>query len=311
MSTSRIIVIGSINTDLVIRGPRLPAPGETVLGGEFYRAAGGKGANQAVAAARASAEPITFIGAVGDDAFGHEALEALAAENLDLRLLKTIAGRPSGVALILVDHQGENSISVASGANADLSHEDVDAVPDEVFTTADVLLTCLESPLETVGRALLRAKQAATTTILNPAPAVAETCRSGLLPLVDVITPNAGEAAALTGIDTADRSGAVAAARQLQRLGCPACVITLGSRGCLVVQEEATWLEGLSAKPVDSTAAGDAFNGALAVALSEGRSLVEAARWANRAGAIAVTRDGAQPSLPSRAEIEAFGATAG
>jgi len=306
MSTSRIIVIGSINTDLVIRGPRLPAPGETVLGGEFYRAAGGKGANQAVAAARASAEPITFIGAVGDDAFGHEALEAFAAENLDLRFLKTITGRPSGVALILVDHRGENSISVASGANADLSHEDIDAVPDEVFATADVLLTCLESPLETVGRALLRAKQAAMTTILNPAPAAAEICRSGMLPLVDVITPNAGEAAALTGIDTADRSGAIAAARQLQQLGCPACVITLGSRGCLVVQEEATRLEGLSAKPVDSTAAGDAFNGALAVALSEGRSLVEAARWANRAGAIAVTRAGAQPSLPSRAEIEAF-----
>jgi len=151
MSHSRIVVLGSVNTDLVIRGSRLPVPGETVLGGRFYRAQGGKGANQAVAAARAAGEPVTLVAAVGDDAFGREALDNFANENLDCRLLKTVPDQPSGVALILVDAEGENLISVASGANAHLTPGDVDAVPDEVFEAASVFLTCLESPLETVA----------------------------------------------------------------------------------------------------------------------------------------------------------------
>ena len=306
MPASRIIVLGSVNTDLVIRGPRLPVPGETVLGGEFYRAHGGKGANQAVAAARALARPVTFIGAVGDDGFGREALAHFAGENLDTRYLITIPNRPSGVALILVDRHGENSISVASGANLDLAPDDVDAVPDEVFDAAKIFLTCLESPLETVARGLSRARRAGLLTILNPAPADKEICRNGLLPLVDVITPNEGEAAELAGIETTERPGAIAAARKLQQLGCRRCVITLGASGCVIVDEQETWLEGCSVRAVDTTAAGDAFNGALAVALAEGRTLLEAARWANRAAAIAVTRGGAQPSLPTRAEIESF-----
>jgi len=307
MSTSKIIVLGSVNTDLVIRGPRLPAPGETVLGGEFYRAHGGKGANQAVAAARAFADPVTFIGAVGDDAFGREALAHFARENLDCRYLKTVPGEASGVALILVDRQGENLISVASGANLHVTPEDVDAVSEETFRNARVFLTCLESPLESVARGLSRARRSGLLTILNPAPADDAVCRNGTLALVDVITPNEGEAAALTGIDFDDRPGAVAAARRLQEMGCRSCVITLGARGCLVVEETDTWVEGRSVQAVDTTAAGDAFNGALAVALSEGRTLVEAAHWANRAAAVAVTRPGAQPSLPGRKEIDSFG----
>jgi len=305
MPGSSIIVLGSINTDLVIRGPRLPAPGETVLGGEFYQAHGGKGANQAVAAARASAKPVTFIGAVGDDGFGRQALAHFAGENLDLRYLKTVPGSPTGVALILVDRQGENSISVASGANTELTPDDVDAVPDDVFSDAKVFLTCLESPMETVARGLSRAKEAGLLTILNPAPADEAICRGGVLPLVDVITPNEGETAVLTGIEIAGQAGALAA-RKLQALGCRRCVITLGAGGCLIVDRQETRLEGCAVEAVDTTAAGDAFNGALAVALSEGRTLLEAARWANRAAAIAVTRPGAQPSLAGRAEIESF-----
>ena len=306
MSHAKIIVLGSVNTDLVIRGPRLPGPGETVLGGEFYRAHGGKGANQAVAAARASSDPVAFIGAVGDDAFGREALAHFERENLDCRYVKTVPDQPSGVALILVDRRGENSISVASGANLSVTPADVDAVPDEVFRAARVFLACLESPLEAVARGLARAKQAGLLTILNPAPAAAEICREELLSLVDVITPNEGEAAMLAGLEAGERSTAVAvaAARRLQQLGCRRCVVTLGPCGCIVVEEDVTPVEGCRVEAVDATAAGDAFNGALAVAVSEGRTLVEAARWANRAAAIAVTRPGAQPSLPVRAEID-------
>jgi len=306
MPDSRIIVLGSVNTDLVIRGPRLPVPGETVLGGRFYQAQGGKGANQAVAAARVASDPVTFIGAVGDDVFGREVRAQFTRENLDCRYLKTVSNRPSGVALILVDVKGENAISVASGANAELSAEDVDAVSEEVFLDASVFLTCLELPLETVGRGLSRAKEAGLLTILNPAPATEEICRGDLLRLVDLITPNEGEAAALANINTDKEAGLVAAACRLRELGCGGCIITLGGRGCLVVGENVIWEPGCDVQPLDTTAAGDAFNGVLAVGLSEGRSWVEAARWANRAAAISVTRPGAQPSLPTRAEIEAF-----
>lgn len=306
MAAARIVVLGSVNIDLVIRTARLPRPGETVLGGQFYQAHGGKGANQAVAAARAAREPVVLIAAVGDDAFGRHALEQFARENLDARYIKVVRDQPSGVALILVDHAGENLISVASGANAHLTPDDVDAVPDAVFSQAKVFVTCLETPLPTVARGLARAKQAGLLTILNPAPADQRVCRSGILELVDVITPNEGEAAALTGLEIADGPEAVAAARKLQQMGCRRVVVTLGARGCLVVDEAMTWQPAYRVQAMDATAAGDAFNGALAVALSEGRSLIEAVGWASGAAAIAVTRPGAQPSLPTRAEIEAF-----
>ncbi|HEY3966618.1 MAG TPA: ribokinase [Planctomycetaceae bacterium] len=306
---SSIIVVGSINTDLVVRGVRLPAPGETVIGGEFYQSAGGKGANQAVVAARAANESVTFIGAVGDDNHGREALAGFQAENLICDFLKVVPGAASGVALILVDEAGQNLISVASGANAHLTPDDIDAIPDEVFRGAKVFLTCLETPLSTVAHGLKRAKQAGLVAVLNPAPASRDIIEAGLLSFVDILTPNAGEAALLAGLsmgeeDAGHESNALLAARALQQMGCKHVIVTLGAGGCLVVEERSQRIAGRAVQAVDATAAGDAFNGALAVALAEGRSLVEAARWANAAAAISVTRLGAQPSLPHRAEID-------
>ncbi len=300
MSSSSIIVLGSVNTDLVIRAPRIPAPGETVLGGEYFQAPGGKGANQAVAAARAARKAVTFVAAVGDDDFGRAAIENFSRENLDDRHILSIANQPSGVALIFVDHRGENAISVASGANLHLTPADVDALPEELFAAADVFLSCLESPVETVVRGLRRARAAGLVTILNPAPALSEIAVSEILSLVDVLTPNAGEAEMLSG-----RESAADAAVYLRRLGCGSVVTTLGAGGCLVSGETEVHIPGRRVTAVDTTAAGDAFNGALAVALSEGKPLPEAARWATVAASIAVTRAGAQPSLPGRVEIEA------
>lgn len=304
MGKPRVVVLGSVNVDLVVRGQRLPQPGETVLGGEFYQAAGGKGANQAVAAARAALNPVTFLAAVGDDDYGRQALENFRREALVVDYVKTVAGQPTGVALILVDALGENLISVASGANLSFTPADIDALPDDVFSPEGVFLCCLESPLETVARGLQRAKRAGMLTILNPAPA--NIAALDFAAFVDVVTPNEGEAAAIAGSSDEKDVDPAAAAAQLQRRGFKSCVVTLGSHGCLVVEEQATPLSGHSVAAVDATGAGDAFNGALAVALSEGRSLVDAARWANAAGAIAVTRRGAQPSLPPRSEIDAF-----
>jgi ribokinase len=183
---------------------------------------------------------------------------------------------------------------------------DVDALPDEVFQGPGVFLTCLESPLETVRRGLQRAKRAGLLTVLNPAPANLAILQSGLAPWVDVLTPNEGEAAMLAGAASASSLDPAAAARRLQQLGFKRCVVTLGAQGCMTVEEEAVLAPGHAVSYIDATGAGDAFNGALAVALAEGRSLIEAARWANAAAAIAVTRLGAQPSLPRREEIDRF-----
>ncbi|MFN0052093.1 MAG: ribokinase [Planctomycetales bacterium] len=304
-SPATVIVIGSINTDLVIRGPRLPAPGETVIGGEFYQAAGGKGANQAVAAARAGRTPVTFLGAVGDDPLGREALAGLRAENLVCEFLKTVPGMASGVALILVDEGGQNLISVAPGANARLTPADVEAIPEETFRAAKVFLTCLESPLDTVASGLRRARRCGLLTILNPAPVPSQGLPNDLLALVDVLTPNASEAAQLAGLQPAGSPSLPATlALQLQSRGCRSVIVTLGDAGCLVADREVTAISARRVQAIDATAAGDAFNGALAVALSEGKSLISAAEWATAAAAISVTRRGAQPSLPTRAEIE-------
>lgn len=305
MTTSRVVVLGSVNVDLVIRGPRLPRPGETVLGGEFYQAAGGKGANQAVAAARAAREAVTFLACVGDDDYGRQMLANFRRESLVVDHIKTAPDKPTGVALIMVDERGENLISVASGANLSLKPEDIDALPASVFAGPGVFLACLESPLDTVLRGLKRAKQGGMTTVLNPAPADRALLESGFSRYVDVITPNEGEAALLAGMKIASGFDPKAAAAELQALGFAKCVMTLGAAGCLAVDGDATeFVSALAVKAIDATGAGDAFNGALAVALSEGLTLAEAARWANRAAAIAVTRLGAQPSLPTRAEVE-------
>ena len=308
VQTCALPILGSINTDLVIRSERLPAPGETVLGGEFYRAAGGKGANQAVAAARCSRDPVTFLAAVGDDSFGCESLDALRRENLDCRWIKVVEGQASGVALILVNERGQNLISVASGANSHLRPDDVRAVPHNVWQNARVFVACLESPLETVVAGLRRAKQCGLTTILNPAPASNEILFAVGLKLIDVLTPNEFEAALLTGSDVRSDDEAATASRQLQAAGCSRVILTRGERGCCVLDgEQIEHISALRVDAIDATAAGDVFNGALATALSEGRSLFEAARWATSAAAISVTRRGAQPSVPTRDEIETTG----
>jgi ribokinase len=310
MTARHLLVLGSINTDLVIRASRLPRPGETVLGGSFYEAPGGKGANQAVAAARAASNGgprVTFLAAIGDDAYGSAAHERLGSEGIDCRFLKVVAGQPSGVALILVDEHGENLIGVAPGANAHLLAADIDAVPQAVFAQAGVFLASLESPLPAVRRGLERAKAAGAVTIVNPAPALAEAAAADFLALVDVLTPNESEAALLAGRPLSGDDDLLGAAADWRSLGCRSTVFTLGSRGCMLVGDEARKIAGHAVQALDATAAGDAFSGALAVALGEGRPLADAARWANRAAALSVTRQGAQTSLPRREEIERFG----
>ncbi len=304
MAKSRVVVLGSVNVDLVVRGQRLPRPGETVLGGEFYQAAGGKGANQAVAAARLASEPPTLLAAVGDDEYGRQTQANFGRENLVVDYIKTAPKQPTGVALIMVDADGDNMISVASGANLCFTPDDIDALAGQVFAPGGVFLTCLESPPETVARGLQCAKRAGMLTVLNPAPANAAVAE--MAPWVDVLTPNEGEASSLAGFSEEFCFDAIASAQQLQRRGFKQCVVTLGPQGCLVAEEKVIAIPGHCVTAIDATGAGDAFNGALAVALAEGRTLVEAARWANCAAAIAVTRRGAQPSLPTRAEVEQF-----
>jgi ribokinase len=300
---TRVLVAGSANTDMVVRVPRIPRPGETVLGGAFGMAAGGKGANQAVAAARAGAR-VTFVARVGDDLFGRQALDGFARDGIETRFVRATPGAATGIALITVDERGENSISVASGANALLAAADIEAAA-EAFGAADIVLLQLESPLETVEAAARAAKERGVPVILNPAPA--RELGDGLLSLVTVLTPNEHEAKVLTGITVRDRRGAREAAGRLRARGLAIVVITLGERGVFVLSDAFDGhVPAFKVDPVDTTAAGDVFNGALAVALAERRPLPDALRFAQAAAAVSVTRPGAQPSAPTREEIEAL-----
>lgn len=299
----RIVVVGSSNTDLVVRAPTIPTPGETVLGSSFMTAAGGKGANQAVAAARLGAK-VTFVGRTGSDDFGDAALAALERETIDVRLVERDAEAPSGVAFIVVNDAGENAIAVAPGANGRLDEGQVDRSA-ETIRRADVLLLQLEIPLSVVRYAAGIAREAGTLVILNPAPAAP--LDSELLAAVDVLTPNQGEAGMLAGRPVGGLDEARAAARALRAAGPADVVVTLGANGALV--EGATdqaHLGGFRVEPVDTTAAGDAFSAALAVRLGRGESVITAARYATRVAAITVTRAGAQPSLPTAEEVERF-----
>lgn len=298
-----ILVVGSSNTDMIIRVPHIPGPGETILGGRFSMAQGGKGANQAIAAARAGGH-VTFVARVGDDVFGEQALRSFEADGIDARFVRRATGTPSGIALIDVDDRGENSISVASGANALLSIEDIE-MAGEAFAAAAIVLLQLESPIETVAAAVRKAAELGVPVILNPAPA--RPLDDGLLKLVNLLTPNEHEAERLTGIPVRDEADARQAARRLRRRGAVRVAVTLGERGVYASSNELEgYLPAFKVEPVDTTAAGDVFNGALAVALAEGMPLAEALRFAQAAAAISVTRPGAQPSAPTRAEIEAF-----
>ena len=301
---ARIVVVGSLNMDLVVGAPKIPAPGETVIGGDLQTFPGGKGANQAVAAARLGAQ-VAMVGRVGDDAFGAQLRQTLENDGVDLAYVQTTAVTPSGVALIVVDAAGQNSIVVASGANMRLTPADVEAAAPAI-RAADVLALQLESPLETVQRAAELARAHGVTVILNPAPA--RPLPPELLALVDVLIPNESETAALTGLPVTSVDELTAAADCLRAQGVGAVILTLGARGALLAAEGVT--RRFPAFPVDqvvdTTAAGDAFVGGLATAVAEKQPLDAAIAWGNAAGALAVARAGAQPSLPTRAAVEAL-----
>lgn len=306
MNKPPVLVIGSSNTDLIIKAARIPKPGETILGGEFVRAAGGKGANQAVAAARAGGA-VTFIARVGRDANGESALAGFAADGINVKHVIHDPTRPSGVALILVDQNGENSIAVASGANDKLSPADVRKAK-EAFRCAWVVLLQLETPLPTVVASAELAAAAGVRVVLNPAPA--HPLPAQLLKRIYLLTPNQSEAEMLTGVAVSNEATAARAADKLLARGVQNVIITMAVRGAFVAGKNLRQLmPGFEVEAVDATGAGDVFNGALVVALAEGRSLTEAARFASAAAAISVTRFGAQPSAPKRREIEAVLAT--
>jgi ribokinase len=299
---AKIVVVGSSNTDMVVQAERIPAPGETVLGGEFIMAAGGKGANQAVAAARLGAQ-VTLVARVGADVFGERAVAGFEREGIDTRHISVDPLAASGVALIFVDAEGENSIGVAPGANSRLSPEDVRSARGAI-EQADVLLLQLEIPMETVTCAAELAHQAGVRVILNPAPAPSDPLPADLLACVDIVTPNEGEAGVLADMPVTDLVSAAGAGMQLVSRGVGAVIVTMGEQGALLISSDLRQqVEGFRVHAVDSTAAGDAFNGGLAVALAEGRDLPEAVRFANGCGAVAATRLGAQPSLPTKAEV--------
>ena len=296
---SRILVIGSSNTDMTVKSGHLPVPGETVMGGKFIMGPGGKGANQAVAARRLGAD-VTFICKVGRDLFGDNAIEGYRKEGIDVSHIMR-SGEASGTALILVDGKGDNVISVAPGANADFTVADIDSVGD-VIRSSDFLILQLEIPSDCVARAARIGHEAGVTVILNPAP---------MCPLpgeifrdISLIIPNQTEISKLTGIEVTDGDSLAEAVRRIRESGVRDVIVTLGSKGALVAEGDTFVLvPALKVEAVDTTAAGDTFCGAICVGLSEGMTLVEAARFATRAAALTVQKIGAQSALPYRNEI--------
>ena len=300
-----ITIVGSANTDMIVRVPRLPAPGETILGGDFVTAGGGKGANQAIAARRLGAD-VAFVARLGRDALGDAALAAYESEGVRTERIVRDPAAPSGVALILVEAGGENVIAVAPGANGRLGVADVEAAA-ETIARSRVLVAQMEVPAETVFAALRIAREAGVRTILNPAPAPREPLPDEVLALVDVVNPNRGELARITGEAVSDTDSVVAAARKLLSRGVGAVVVTLGGEGALLVDADgATAVPAYRIDAVDAVGAGDAFTAGLAVALARGDQLAPAVRYANAVAALATTRFGAQPSLPTAADVAAF-----
>jgi ribokinase len=296
----KIIVIGSSNTDMVIKSSRLPAPGETIIGGVFMMNPGGKGANQAVAVARMGGN-VTFVSKTGNDLFGKQSIEGYKKEGIGTDAIFSDPNHPSGVALISVDAHGENSIVVAPGANGALNIQNIEKLRTDI-ETAELLLMQLEIPMETVEYAAKIAFQKSVKVILNPAPA--QTLSSELFKYLYMITPNKTEAEMLSGVKVTDWGSAKKAADKISEKGVDIVVVTLGSVGVLV-KEGSQYHEIAVEKveAVDTTAAGDTFNGTLCVGLSEGMTVVDAVKLACKASAIAVTRMGAQSSIPYRKEI--------
>ena len=296
----KILVVGSSNTDMVIKTHSFPTPGETILGGRFLMNAGGKGANQAVAAARLGGV-VTFVGKIGDDIFGKQAVQQLEDEGINVDFVAVDSENPSGVAMITVDRKGENSIVVAPGSNGTLSPADFDKAMTKL-DESDFVLMQLEIPIPTVEYIAAKAAEKQKKVILNPAPAAS--LSNELLQNLYLITPNETEAELLTGIKVVDVQSALKAATQLHDKGVEVVIVTMGAAGAFLLENRQSELIGATrVNAVDTTAAGDTFNGALVVALSEGKSMRESIAFANRAASISVTRIGAQSSVPYRKEI--------
>lgn len=304
---SDIVVLGSLNMDFVVRVEHLPAPGETVLGTEFQMIPGGKGANQAVAAGRLSARGMltSMVGRVGYDVFADHLKASLASSGVDVSYVHATRSQPTGVALIWVDRRGQNSIVVASGANHAMKISEMEGLRN-AFRGAKFALFQLETPLAVVEAALRIAREEGATTILDPAPA--QPLSRSLLELVDLLTPNESEASLLLGRESASSiTNAPEVTRSLLELGTRAVILKLGDRGCFYDNGTASYpSEALKVQAVDTTAAGDTFNGALAVALAEDKSMPHALRFANAGAGLSVTRMGAQASIPTRKEVDDF-----
>ncbi|MCM5663895.1 ribokinase [Galbibacter mesophilus] len=301
MKNDKIVVIGSSNTDMVIQTKKMPAPGETVLGGTFLMNAGGKGANQAVAAAKLEAS-VTFVGCRGNDVFGQKANDELASVGIDTTHFREVEEVASGIATITVDESGENSIVVASGANLHVSKEDIDTAKNAI-QNASVVLLQLEIPLPTVVYAAEEAHKMNKKVILNPAPFT--DIPTTIFPNLFAITPNETEAFGLTNVKVSDEASAKKAAEVLFEKGVSNVIITMGAQGAYLFNENGGKLIPTEkVKAVDTTAAGDTFNGAFASAIAKGKTMEEAIKFANKAGALSVTKMGAQQSCPTLKEVE-------
>jgi ribokinase len=298
-----VVIVGSVTADVTTFSQRLPARGETILGDQFTLLLGGKGANQAVAAGLAGART-SFVGCVGDDLFHDLIVEGLSGAGVDLTHLRTVPG-PTGIAHIRVDASAQNDIVMVPLANAQLSAEQIDAALEALAPTTSVLLTQLETPASLTLHITQRARQLGMTVVLDPAPAAtldAEVWRS-----IDIVTPNETEATLISGIEVTDAASAEEAGRWFLAQGVGSAVITMAEKGsCVVTAEGTSFIEPIPVEPIDTTAAGDAYAGYLGAALAEGWTLADATRLASAAGAIAVTRQGASPSLPRRSEVDAL-----
>jgi ribokinase len=300
---AKVTVVGSSNMDLVVKSTRIPAVGETILGGDFIMAPGGKGANQAVAAAKLGAQ-VYFIAKLGDDIFGQQSLNNFKKEGVNTTYVVQTKEAPSGVALIMVDQKGSNSIVVAPGANQKLSPEDVKKAESDIASSGAVVAQ-LEVPLETIECAAQLAGKSSVPFILDPAPA--QNLSAELLKMIDVLTPNETEAQILTDTEVTDEESARRASDKLLSSGVKTVILTMGEQGFLLADTEKTeFVAARKVQAVDSTAAGDAFTGSLAVGVAEGKTLSEAASFANYVAALSVTTMGAQPSMPTLQEVQDF-----
>ncbi|GHT15390.1 ribokinase [Planctomycetales bacterium] len=304
MKTPKVTVVGSAGVDMVIKAKRFPAPGETITGGTFMQGAGGKGANQAVAAARLGAE-VTFVARVGADVFGKQLIDTYQQEGIKTDHIIQDATESTAIALILVDEHGENLISVASGANMHLSGDDV-LQAEAILAESDIIVSQLETPLETLLSVGELARKHGVPLILDPAPAPDKPLPQELLAHLSYIKPNETEASRLTGIDVVDAASAEKAARILLEQGAKNVIVTLGTKGSLLLTRNgsAELVPAISVQAMDTTGAGDAYSGAFAVAIAQGRTFIEAARFATLAASISVTRLGTQPSLPYLHELQ-------